>query len=265
MNSYEEKQEARRERYLARAEQARTEGRTLTERAHDMASVIPFGQPILVGHHSEKRDRAYRERIQNTFRKGFETMGKAEYYENKADSVGTGGISSDDPDAIAKLEKKLAQLIERQEMMKTANAIIRKYKGDSDMQAAALIDKLHISEEAARKLLLPDVFGGFGFASFSLSNNNANIRSTKARIERLKALRERENREEEHEGYIYKEDTEENRVMFIFDGKPEDAVRDILKRHAFRWSPSRKAWVRQLTSAGRFAAQYVRKELDSLA
>ena len=31
-----------------------------------MASVIPFGQPILVGHHSERRDRSYRDRIRST-------------------------------------------------------------------------------------------------------------------------------------------------------------------------------------------------------
>lgn len=34
--------------------------------ATDMASVIPMGQPILIGHHSEKRDRRYREKIHDT-------------------------------------------------------------------------------------------------------------------------------------------------------------------------------------------------------
>ena len=40
-------------------------------------------------------------------------------------SVGTGGISSDDPQAVEKLEAKLAALEKNQEMMKAANAAIR--------------------------------------------------------------------------------------------------------------------------------------------
>ncbi len=35
----------------------------LHDRAHRMADAIPFGQPILVGHHSEKRDRNYRAKM----------------------------------------------------------------------------------------------------------------------------------------------------------------------------------------------------------
>ncbi|MEE8059026.1 MAG: DUF3560 domain-containing protein [Pseudomonadales bacterium] len=46
---------------------ARQESQTVYKRAKDMAPVIPFGQPILVGHHSEHRDRRYRDRIHNTF------------------------------------------------------------------------------------------------------------------------------------------------------------------------------------------------------
>lgn len=54
--------------------------------ARDMAHGIPFGQPILVGHHSERRDRNYRNRIENKFRKGYENYNKAKYWERKATS-----------------------------------------------------------------------------------------------------------------------------------------------------------------------------------
>ena len=89
-----------------RPNSSREEAERLHEHAHQMADVIPFGQPILVGHHSEGRDRRYRERIHNTFGKAFATMDKAGHYERKAASVGTGGISSDDPDAVDKLKAK---------------------------------------------------------------------------------------------------------------------------------------------------------------
>ena len=46
-----------------------------------------MGQPILVGHHSEKGDRRYREKIHNTFGKSFEKKDKAKYYADKAESI----------------------------------------------------------------------------------------------------------------------------------------------------------------------------------
>ena len=39
-----------------------TEGRAKVAAGDKALSVIPFGQPILIGHHSEKRDRNYRRR-----------------------------------------------------------------------------------------------------------------------------------------------------------------------------------------------------------
>src|SRR3546814_16447475 len=75
-----------------------------------MGEAIPFGQPVLIGHHSEGRDRNYRQRIHNTFGKTFDLQKKADHYTKKAASVGDGGISSDDPDAIAKLLRQVKQL-----------------------------------------------------------------------------------------------------------------------------------------------------------
>ena len=68
--------------------------------------------------------------------------------------------------------------------------------------------------------------------------------------------------EQEGDGYTYREDADENRVMFLFDGKPDAAIRAVLKRHAFKWSPTRGAWVRMLNNAGRYAAERVRHELE---
>ena len=57
--------------------------------------------------------------------KAMEASKKAEYYEQKAESVGKGGISGLDPEAITKLEKQLEQLTAHQEQMKAANKAIR--------------------------------------------------------------------------------------------------------------------------------------------
>lgn len=148
-----------------------------------MAEVIPFGQPILVGHHSEGRDRRYRGRIHDKFGKSFALQDKAKHYEQKAASVGTGGISSDDPDAIQKLRAELEGCEQSQERMKAANKAIRAHK-TADTQIAALL-ALGFNDKQASELVKPDFAGRIGFADYSLKNNNANMRRIKGRIAEL--------------------------------------------------------------------------------
>lgn len=57
-NRYEEKRQARIERLKDRAEKAQNQATDAFRRAGAATEGIPFGQPILVGHHSEKRHRA---------------------------------------------------------------------------------------------------------------------------------------------------------------------------------------------------------------
>ena len=128
MNDYEAKQEARKERYEELAEKNRNKSRERFNNAHDQVKMIPFGQPILVGHHSEGKHRNALKRQDASMRKGFEHQDKAEYYDNKAAGVGKAGISSDDPEALTKLKAKLETLQENQEYMKRINRIHRAYK-----------------------------------------------------------------------------------------------------------------------------------------
>lgn len=102
-NSYEERQEARRERYENRSAAASNEAHERLTKSMEMMSAIPFGQPIHVGHYSEKSDRAFRNRAASQFEKSLEAREKADYYSNKAESVGKGGISGLDPDAKYKV------------------------------------------------------------------------------------------------------------------------------------------------------------------
>ncbi|MEX3614690.1 MAG: DUF3560 domain-containing protein [Burkholderia gladioli] len=119
MNDYEAKQAARKARLEERAAKVSGESQTTYQRARSMASAIPFGQPILVGHHSEGRDRNYRARIHNTFGKAFALQDKATHYAAKTAAVGTGGISSDDPQAIEKLRAELDKMKSSQECQRS--------------------------------------------------------------------------------------------------------------------------------------------------
>ena len=75
---------ARAERMEDRAERAQTSADSLYKRAHEMAEGIPMGQPILIGHYSEGRDRRFRDRIHNMFGRSFQEGDKAQYYERRA-------------------------------------------------------------------------------------------------------------------------------------------------------------------------------------
>lgn len=52
--------------------------------AHTISDAIPLGQPILVGHHSERHARRDASRIDNAMRAGVEQSHKAAYYQAKA-------------------------------------------------------------------------------------------------------------------------------------------------------------------------------------
>lgn len=264
-NRYQDKLAERKARLEAQADKASAESKSTYKRAKGLASAIPFGQPILVGHHSEKRDRNYRGRIHNTFGKAFALQDKAAHYADRAARVGTGGISSDDPDAIEKLRAELAALEVTQDRMKKANKAIR-MNHTPEAQLAALVAQGY-SEVDAQDLLKPDFCKRVGFPSYRLSNNNANMRRISDRIKVLEAASMRSDKEETGAGYTYREDTEDNRVMFLFPGKPDEKVREVLKRHAFKWSPSRpgQPWVRQLNNSGLYHASEVRKALDAMS
>ena len=262
MNTYEARQEARRERYEERATKAQGNRNMIYKRARTMAEVIPFGQPILAGHHSEGRDRNYRNKIHNTFGKAFALQNKAAHYARKAASIGSGGISSDDPDAINKLRAELASLEQAQESMKAANKAIRSNKTPETQLAALVV--LGFTEARAAQLLEKDFGGRIGFASYSLTNNNANMRRIAGRIADLEKHRQRTGTEQAGNGFVYCEDIEENRVMFVFDSKPDESTRKVLKANGFKWSPSRdgKPWVRQLNNAGIWHGKQVLEELN---
>lgn len=126
-HNFEKRRQNRIDHAKAQAAKNEQKGDDLYNQAKQMASAIPFGQPILVGHHSEKRDRNYRSKIHNTFGKAFEAMDKAKHYEQKAETIADNdAIFSDDPQALQKLKQKLAGLQSSHEFMKAANKCIRK-------------------------------------------------------------------------------------------------------------------------------------------
>lgn len=173
---------------------------------------------------------------------------------DKIRSTGMGGISADDPQAVEKLQKKLAGLEKSQETMKAVNAYYRKHK--------TLDGCPHLPPEQLEKLKADMSsqwhLGDKPFASWALSNNNAEIRRVKDRIKSLSQTKEIGFVGWEFEGGRVEANTEANRLQIFFDGKPDEATRTELKSNGFRWSPKAEAWQRQLTNNAYYAADYVK-------
>jgi hypothetical protein len=151
-------------------------------------------------------------------------------------------IRSDDKDAITKLKEKLANLEKNQEKMKACNKIIKDKKDNKIERLTEILG----NEETAREVLKPSRYGIVGYESFSLTNNNATIRSTKERIAQLEAQKGRKTTDlrKEELNLTITQNAEDDRIQFFFDDKPEREVIDTMKRHGFKWSRNNNCWQR---------------------
>ena len=181
---------------------------------------------------------------------------------NRIRSIGNGKgiIKSGDADAVERLEKKLNGLKELQEKMKAANAYYRKNKtlDGCPVLTQEQIDSL--KAEMQRDWRYEDK----PFATYQLSNNNAEIHRVEDRLKKLRAAKTEGNTESENEYFRTVENVEIMRLQLFFEEKPESDVRDILKKNGFRWSPKNNCWQRQLTDNARYSLEKVKKELETL-
>jgi hypothetical protein len=169
--TYRERREARAERLRSWAGSREQKSEAAFGNAHRIAEQIPFGQPILVGHHSEGRARRDQGRIENGMRAGIEHGRKAESMRSRADNIEAAAaraIYSDDPDAIERLNVKLAQLEAERETMKATNTEYRKQHRD----------ELKAMSPYERGQSVP-------YPSYALTNLGGTITRTRQRIEQL--------------------------------------------------------------------------------
>ena len=233
-----ERQEARAERYRRFAEKAEKRAHSAFNASNEAVENIPFGQPILVGHHSERAHRKAIERSNNAMTRCVHESEKAAYYRQKAESVeNNDNIYIGDDDAIERLEEKITGLMALQEKMKNCNRIVRAKKYSYEEKIAKLVEIGH-SETKAKEMIDTD----FQWPSFALTNNNAKINAAKKQLEKAKALAGKEDIEYAIGDITIEECYSENRVRVYFPGKPDEDMRTKLKSHGFRWAPSLGCW-----------------------
>lgn len=174
-------------------------------------------------------------------------------------------IKSGDSDALEQLKTKLEKLEKNQDYMKKANAYYRKNKTLKGF--SSLTDEKAAQLDAA---IESDNLYNVPFAPYQLTNNNAKIKNTKARIAQLERLKnEAETAEKQpidkYTTDLFKvvENAEIMRLQLIFDDKPDADIRAALKKHGFRWSPSNAAWQRQLTDNAKYSLKRLIEELGA--
>lgn len=235
----------------------RREGRRLkleAEAAHQYGKVreimdrIPMGQPVLVDHYSAKGHRRDLSRMDTA-------MGKSVAASKAAEAVpdATTAILSSDADAIDQLRARLAEAEADQARMKQVNAIIKR-RG-----TAAEIAALGYSEAIADKLRNGDRWGEQGFPSYRLTNNGANIRRMRLRVEQLEKAKAAPavSRQVGNSGVTLEEDPDAMRLRLRFPGKPAAEIIAELKSYGFRWAPSEGAWQAHLHNRSRWAAERI--------
>lgn len=152
-------------------------------------------------------------------------------------------IMAGDSDACQRLAANIAAAEKEQELMKATNAAIRSnWKHGKEAVLAALVALGH-SQTLAVEMIQPGRFGGMGFASFELTNNGANIRRMKQRLEGIARNQAQPTEHKEGANGLRLEDCPaENRIRLFFPGKPDAAIRTKLKSSGFRWAPSLGCW-----------------------
>lgn len=255
MNDYEERKQARIDRYREKAEKARQESRQLSRESSSMLEHIPPGQPILVGHHSERGHRKLLERSDRKMAQSVAASEKADYYEHKAEAAESNtAISSDDPEALTKLTEKLEGLQTAQTRMKQINAYYRKHGTCRGFHGLTEAQADHLDERVEQ---------GYSwekspYPSYVLSNNNQEIRRLQERVKQLTEARELGYQGWEFDGGKVIANADKNRLQIFFDEIPSEEVRQDLKGHGFRWARSEGAWQRQLTDNAIYAASRVK-------
>lgn len=169
---------------------------------------------------------------------------------DKIRGAGTSGIRADHPHALEQLEQKLQRLEQSQQMMKDVNAFYRKHQ---TLEGCPVLDAKQI-EKIAASMARSWHPQSKPFPSYALTNNGAEIRRIRSRIEELKYNTEVGFCGWEFEGGKAVANQEANRLQLFFEEKPSAEQRAELRHQGFVWAPKECAWQRQLNRQAVLAA-----------
>jgi len=150
-----------------------------------IAGMIPLGQPILVGHHSEGRARRDQERIRSGMRRGIDNQAKAEEFSSKAANIRAAAdhaIYDDDHDALARLLERIEGWEAERKRIRDFNAVCRK-AGKVTAEALEILDEKQRADLLGIARVASYQLGPQGqFPGYVLSNLGGCISKAKKRL-----------------------------------------------------------------------------------
>ena len=173
---------------------------------------------------------------------------------DKIKAVGTGPIDLADPNAREMLTERLESLQKELDRSKEINAYYRKHKtleglpGMTAEKAKSMTDTIRETMERCPWITSP-------VPQYELTSLRDKIKRTSERLEELDRRQNTKTEDEQHDGFTIIRNAGLDRLQIIFEDIPDADTRQALKSHGFRWSPSNKAWQRQLTENAERAAK----------
>lgn len=227
-----ERLERKLEKRLEWASKAEARSERRFNAAHSLADAIPLGQPILVGHHSERHARRDADRIHSNMSKGCAETDLAKHHESCAAGLERAletSVFSDDSDAVEKLEARIKEREAERDRMKLVNKLYK--KGDAAGLAAIGLDLEKLKRDLAAK---GAYWGDRPHLAYELTNLGANIRRDRERIEEVKRRMTRTAAAEASPTGVTISGVTDF-VTVTFAEKPERSVLEALKSAGFSW------------------------------
>lgn len=184
MTTYRERREARADRLREWADKREAKAETAHAAAKAISDMIPFGQPMMPGHHSYKGDVSTRNRMRSNYERSFDHAKKADEMRSKAANIEAAAdhaIYSDDPDATERLAERIAHLEAERARLKAYNASCR--KGTPNLELLTEHDQKSL--EMCLKYSPVNAKAPGSFPAYVLSNLSGNISRLRKRLETL--------------------------------------------------------------------------------
>lgn len=255
----------RRERLERRIEKrrdwaVRAEGRSQRDfnLSQSLVANIPMGQPILVGHHSEKAHRRVLDRSWNALGRSVAETRLAERHESVADNLEVHlerSIFSDDDNAIEALEARIAEMEAQRERMKTINKLYKKNDAEGLAKMGLTLETLKAKLAAAG-----GYWGGAPHLPYELSNLGQRIQKDKKRIEQIRSQKA-QLASAADEGGVKIERHDGGWASVTFAEKPERSILNDLKAAGFHWS--NPSWYGQAANLPQSVIEMRESELEN--
>lgn len=157
---------------------------------------------------------------------------------------------------IEKYKQELEAMRKNHELMKAGNIAIKKAHKEKTDISQYLIETFGIKPH------MIDWTMKFGFG---LQNNNANMKRIELRIKELEA-KEQNRQDEPEKEFLFNGgkvimNYEADRIQIKHDTKPNQDVITLMKKNAFKWSPSNQVWQRQITNNAIYATKQLLKNI----